>query len=271
MSATSQTKSDFIIESLLDNDDDQSLGKELTGPSEELLKNQMAELLPKIIRSKEDYLGKPFIKASEATNPKNETFLFGQFGLRNSTIVTLLYLHPQVGWIPADTAEPLREDIADDEENFKEVYGQPESKKYLPLGSISWGTMRADDVGPRLMRALKAVDPERAIQLEAEQSGIEDEEERELFVWETLFDALNDYVPPYTYFGAHEGDGSDYGVWVSNDSLDDDLRYDNPEELRAIKKGDPVVPGTGYIVVVDGAGDYTALLDGATGRELWRI
>ena len=30
---------------------------------------------------------------------------------------------------------------------------------------------------------------------------------------ETLFDTLNEYAPEGYYFGAHEGDGSDFGYW----------------------------------------------------------
>jgi len=36
---------------------------------------------------------------------------------------------------------------------------------------------------------------------------------------ETLFDLLNNYVPDYCYFGAHPGDGADYGVWVVEELL----------------------------------------------------
>jgi len=36
-----------------------------------------------------------------------------------------------------------------------------------------------------------------------------------------LFDLLDECAPPYCYFGAHEGDGSDFGYWISWDSIED--------------------------------------------------
>jgi hypothetical protein len=34
-----------------------------------------------------------------------------------------------------------------------------------------------------------------------------------------LTDALQDAAPDFCYFGAHEGDGSDFGFWICDDSL----------------------------------------------------
>lgn len=34
---------------------------------------------------------------------------------------------------------------------------------------------------------------------------------------DTLIDALSDVAPAGTYFGAHEGDGSDFGFWPLED------------------------------------------------------
>jgi hypothetical protein len=33
------------------------------------------------------------------------------------------------------------------------------------------------------------------------------------YALDELIDALNEYAPPHVHFGAHEGDGADYGWW----------------------------------------------------------
>lgn len=46
-----------------------------------------------------------------------------------------------------------------------------------------------------------------------------DEEKQDLadeLVNETLPDALNFFAPPFAYFGAHYGDGADFGFWPQN-------------------------------------------------------
>lgn len=70
-----------------------------------------------------------------------------------------------------------------------------------------------------------------------------------------LFDILDAHSPPFTYFGASEGDGSDYGVWVSDEALrnaQDEGELAKGEELpNAFKAKRP------YFLVVNDHGNMT--------------
>ena len=102
------------------------------------------------------------------------------------------------------------------------------------IGSISHATMRAEDLIPcfsseleRLAKQaaphLGAVDPDHmkivneCNALTEDDYNSEDVETIERISWllnEDLFNALDSFAPSGLYFGANEGDGSDYGYWV---------------------------------------------------------
>ena len=104
----------------------------------------------------------------------------------------------------------------------KAVYGE--------LGSVSHGTMREEDLIPEFTWLLRDL-AKRAgrkdhvrladeIDKRAEAEGYYESEEAGWDLNESLFPALEEYAPPYAYFGASEGDGSDYGFWISSEVVD---------------------------------------------------
>lgn len=100
-------------------------------------------------------------------------------------------------------------------------------------GTLIEGTHRPEDLIPAFYEELRRVDPPTAGQVgddEADEEileslDIEGEEEipehlvepaRELLEW--LFDKLNEAASTEDmYFGAHPGDGSDFGYWKVGD------------------------------------------------------
>jgi hypothetical protein len=90
-------------------------------------------------------------------------------------------------------------------------------------GTVSHGTMRPEDLIPAFLDVLPA---DRRDALESEYSdivlwvqGVEPltpptDEDISWFLNEVLFDALNELAPHGYYFGAHPGDGADYGFWM---------------------------------------------------------
>lgn len=97
-------------------------------------------------------------------------------------------------------------------------------------GTVSHGTMRPQDLIPAFMDCLAEAWPEAYEQImvcpfsvvpdyvmdEGDDSEWWDSEDA-CWLLEELFDALNAASPEGYYFGAHPGDGSDYGFWQAEE------------------------------------------------------
>ena len=110
------------------------------------------------------------------------------------------------------------------------------TSRTLSLGSISTSTLRMEDLLPTLLdelSALRLTRAERATvrdirkRMDAAEQVEPEVGEREPLDYfetddaeddyETLCDIANDHTPDYCYFGSHEDDGADIGVWPVED------------------------------------------------------
>ena len=97
------------------------------------------------------------------------------------------------------------------------------------FGSISHGTMRPQDLIPRFLKVAESLGARFAIHkktlhcalIAGENHSYWTSEESDLDLI-SLFNALDDVAPAGHYFGAHPGDGSDYGFWPVEDDDSDD-------------------------------------------------
>jgi len=107
---------------------------------------------------------------------------------------------------------------------------------YGNIGTISCGTMRNEDLIPAFLNELehlaKLNNNKCHLTLVNEiQNRIDtmedyyDSEDADYDLNEDLFNALDGYAMPYCYFGSHPGDGADYGFWISDDAIRDDIKF----------------------------------------------
>jgi hypothetical protein len=105
--------------------------------------------------------------------------------------------------------------------------------------SISHGTMRSEHLIPEFLGVLKIYAPDKYnayVKANPEVLDLDGLDDETLgYIVEELFDALNDIAPEGTYFGAHPGDGSDYGFWEVEP---DESKNKNPESKCGDGKDD---------------------------------
>ena len=104
-------------------------------------------------------------------------------------------------------------------------------------GTVSRATLLSQDITQACIEALYSVDPDKVLELIQKEPKMAaalydhvilqgqndwwDSYEATCFVNEDLFDLMDHYSPEGHYFGANEGDGSDFGYWPDDDHLSD--------------------------------------------------
>lgn len=84
----------------------------------------------------------------------------------------------------------------------------------IRIGTVSHGTLRPQDLAPAFLALADGIDAVVPADVrEAVEAGIADDAEGADELLESLVHAIDDALPTYLRFGAHEGDGSDFGVW----------------------------------------------------------
>jgi hypothetical protein len=145
-------------------------------------------------------------------------------------------------------------------------------KKHYPMGIVSYGTLRAEDLIPAFITELEFLAGHstrltREINHAMKKEGYFGSEEADLDLNVSLFDAFQEFAAPYFYFGAHTGDGSDFGFWLSEEW---------EENFDGLKVGDLTeVPKNyaGEIMLVSDHGNLTLYSKARTQppREIWSI
>lgn len=155
---------------------------------------------------------------------------------------------------------------------------KPKKFTYASVGSVSSGTMRNQDLMPDFIWELRnlghrdkklTVIQNRVNTALNGQYGEDDayfQDEESSYDLESLFDMLDQHSLPYMYFGAHPGDGADYGFWVS-----EGLEYDF-DGLKVNDTSEVPDKYTGEVLHVNERGN-TTLYTAKRGKltEVWGV
>lgn len=170
------------------------------------------------------------------------------------------------------------------------------------FGSVSSGTLRNEDLIPAFVSALEDIreriaSPGATTEPAAETaervrivSGLDDflgeiesrmyadpdnpeayfESEEAGWDLEELQTRLEEFAPPFGYFGTLEGDGADFGFWFARESFDEAVYEGSVLKVNAGDAWpDPLPDGTDYVAEVSDHGNVS--LYATDGTEIWAI
>ena len=141
--------------------------------------------------------------------------------------------------------------------------------KYASIGSISHGTLRtedllatfADEIEYQVQRNADEwcsdqgrIDRNNFLRLANEAREIDPDGEDAAELIDELGDTLEHFAPPYCYFGANEGDGSDFGFWPCMDEIDELPHVEDSDEAKALGEDCAFVNDHGNVTVFGGDG-----------------
>ena len=148
--------------------------------------------------------------------------------------------------------------------------------KYADFGSISSGTMRPEDLIQDFAWELRNLAKQNGmvrtfseLLKECDAIDFDDDDAADLApdIVDELFNALGEFAPPYAYFGAHPGDGADYGFWLAEDFEHDfeGLRVRDTSEIPADYSGE--------VLLVNDHGNMTLFRKPRRGKlvDVWSV
>lgn len=149
--------------------------------------------------------------------------------------------------------------------------------KLASIGTISHGTLRTEDLLEALSseldwkfrrngnffslpenmtegRKINDLVGECQDQYEEDGETLKDLDAAECLITD-LSDALEQFAPPYCYFGAHEGDGSDFGFWPSSYAIDELPTVEDSDAAKELGEDCKSVNDHGNVTVYSGDGN----------------
>ena len=139
-------------------------------------------------------------------------------------------------------------------------------RKWLPLGTISEGTLKSSDLIAALLDALAPLKLSKYERTELREiashdysADDDDAIDAAILDYEVLESIADAHTPEHTYYGSADGDGALIGVWVDWDRLNEDVELGNvtrigPKDTRELGEVRSV-----YVLGVNDYGNATML------------